>query len=99
MRFGEPKADFRAIDRRKRHSYNGVNYSRQSAAGGCMSDFTLNVDGVATAALSDMNLPFPAPIAQLLPTTATDDWTPYGERYPGTFDIDARCCGLIPQCV
>ena len=51
-----------------------------------MSDFTLNVGGVETVAPSDMNLPFPTPIAQLFPITATDGWTPYIERYPETSD-------------
>ena len=51
-----------------------------------MSQFTLNVGGVEIVALSDMNLPFPTPLAELFPTTDAEDWTPYKERYPDTFD-------------
>ena len=31
-----------------------------------MSDFTLNIGGIEIVALSDMNLPFPMPLTQLL---------------------------------
>ena len=51
-----------------------------------MAQFTLNVGGVEIVALSDMNLPFPTPLGELFPTTAAEDWTPYKQRYPDTFD-------------
>ena len=53
-----------------------------------MSDFALNVGGVEIIALSDMNLPFPMPLAQLFPTATAEAWAPHKELYPDTFDGD-----------
>ena len=53
-----------------------------------MSDFTLRVGGVEIVALSDMNLPFPMPLAQLFPTAPAEAWAPYKESYPDAFDGD-----------
>ena len=53
-----------------------------------MSNFALKVGGVEIVALSDMNLPFPMPLAQLFPTASAEDWAPYRERYPDAFDGD-----------
>ena len=53
-----------------------------------MSEFSLKVGDVEIVALSDMNLPFPTPLAQLFPGTDARDWEPYKERYPDTFDGD-----------
>ena len=53
-----------------------------------MSDFTLKVGDVEIVALSDMNFPFPIPLANLFSTVATEDWAPYRESYPDTFDGD-----------
>ena len=53
-----------------------------------MSDFTLTIGDVEIVALSDMNLPFPMPLAQLFPTAPAEAWAPYRELYPDTFDGD-----------
>ncbi len=51
-----------------------------------MSDFVLKVGAAEIIALSDMNLPFPMPLAQLFPTAPADAWTPYKELYPDAFE-------------
>ena len=53
-----------------------------------MSDFTLTIGDVEIVALSDMNLPFPMPLAQLFPTAPAEAWAPYEDLYPDTFDGD-----------
>ena len=53
-----------------------------------MSEFSLKVGDVEIVALSDMNLAFPTPLAQLFPGTDARDWEPYKERYADTFDGD-----------
>ena len=53
-----------------------------------MSNFALKVGGVEIVALSDMNLPFPMPLAQLFPTASDEAWAPYREWYPDAFDGD-----------
>ena len=53
-----------------------------------MSEFSLKVGDVEIFALSDMNLAFPTPLAQLFPGTDARDWEPYKELYADTFDGD-----------
>ena len=53
-----------------------------------MSGFELKVGDVEIVALSDMNFPFPMPLPELFSTISTEDWTPYRDSYPDTFQGD-----------
>ena len=53
-----------------------------------MSEFNLTVGNVEIIALSDMNCPYPTPLADLWPGVSSGDWQIYRDRYPDTFEGD-----------
>ena len=50
-----------------------------------MSDLNLTVGNAQIVALTDMNVAYPTPIAELWPNVPEDAWQPYREMYPDTF--------------
>lgn len=53
-----------------------------------MDDLRMKVGNVEIVALSDMNISYPMPLEELWSEVPSEDWGPFRERYPDTFDGD-----------
>ena len=53
-----------------------------------MSEFEMSVGDASIVALTDMNCAYPTPLPELWPKVAADEWQPFREIYPDTFEGD-----------
>ena len=53
-----------------------------------MGDFRMKVGNAEIVALSDMRFPYPTPLGELWPNVPVEEWDPFRERYPDTFQGD-----------
>ena len=53
-----------------------------------MGSFRMQVGNVEIVALTDMNVAYPTPLAELWPNVPQEAWSGFRERYPDTFEGD-----------